>query len=224
MESLFHIVSRLRLQSDHLKKPLVVEWVDSYEKIATQRESVMFCLETTKNLPENWKHLFYLECCNSQFCVMHETPQKMQNAITIAKDVCLVPVYIRKTARWNAKTCSVWMAPNGAFLSFLRLGNTNNCHWLEKKQPKNILTWNTIFKKKLMKEYFKTYRFKMTSGWINDDRLFTFGWTMPLKPKIIPTPWPGEDWTNWWISAQVKMSWGLTDWSPECWTHVHTAI
>lgn len=35
------------------------------------------------------EHLFYFERCNSQFCVMHETPQKMQNVITMAKDVCL---------------------------------------------------------------------------------------------------------------------------------------
>ncbi len=34
-----------------------------------------------------------------------------------------------------------------------------------------------------------SYRFETTWGWVNDDRIFIFGWTIPLRCKVnIPLP------------------------------------
>ncbi len=43
-----------------------------------------------------------------------------------------------------------------------------------------------------------SYRFGTTWGWVNDDRIFIFGWTIPLRPlaivrveKRVTSKWPG---------------------------------
>ncbi len=38
-----------------------------------------------------------------------------------------------------------------------------------------------------------SYRFGTTWGWVNDDRIFIFGWTIPLRSCCIVDTWPGLD-------------------------------
>ncbi len=42
---------------------------------------------------------------------------------------------------------------------------------------------------KLSSKYLPSYRFGTTWGWVNDDRIFIFGWTIPLSNCILATPW-----------------------------------
>ncbi len=57
-------------------------------------------------------------------------------------------------------------------------------HWLleyeEIKIPKYLLCST---------EEINLYRVETTWGWVNDDRIFTFGWTTPLSGKKLSSKW-----------------------------------
>ncbi len=44
-----------------------------------------------------------------------------------------------------------------------------------------------------------SYRFGTTWGWVNDDRIFIFGWTIPLRLKVYRTYWQIVQQTEWQI-------------------------
>ncbi len=45
-----------------------------------------------------------------------------------------------------------------------------------------------------------SYRFGTTWGWVNDDRIFIFGWTIPLSSLLVPSLFSGR---RLWVVSRV---------------------
>ncbi len=52
-------------------------------------------------------------------------------------------------------------------------------------------------------EQINSYRFGTTWGWVNDDRIFIFGWTIPLSPMNALQSYP----VSWWLSNHTDWIW-----------------
>ncbi len=65
-----------------------------------------------------------------------------------------------------------------------------------------------------------SYRFGTTWGWVNDDRIFIFGWTVPLscKPMLYALPW-SEHWDGYFLPLYCVVDPAdVLEWTPRLWT------
>ncbi len=112
---------------------------------------------------------------------------------------------------WNAKKYilkkvgSHWLPEHKKYIFWSMFVTTFSSHWFSLYGPEiqwksmgiEMVRLSTFFKISSLEER-KSYWFGTTWGWLNNDRIFIFGWTIPLKVALTHLQMK----TDFWVSYQ----------------------